>query len=68
MRIYRYSAELDFGEIQEIVIVAKTATEALAKLKAYLETNGHLALAAQASEYDLKLETHDVFQTYGIDG
>jgi hypothetical protein len=68
MRIYRYSAELDFGEIQEIVIVAKTATEALAKLKAYLETNGHPALAAKAGESDLELETHDVFQTFGVDG
>lgn len=68
MNIYRYTAHFGSYNTQEIVIVAKTATEALAKLKAYLETTGHPALAAKAGESDLELETHDVFQTFGVDG
>ena len=68
MAIYRYTAHFASYEIQEIVIVAETATEALAKLKAYLETIRYATMAAEAKESDLELETDDVFQTYGIDG
>ena len=60
MKIYRYTAHFGSYNTQEIVIVAKTATEALAKLKAYLETNGHQALAAKVRKSDLELETDDV--------
>ena len=68
MQIYRYTAHFGDYESQEIIIIAKTAPEALVKLKAYLEKNNHHKLAIEARESDLTWEINDVFQTWGVDG
>ncbi len=68
MQIYRYTAHFGLYDSQEIVIIAETSNEALTKLKAYLEKNGHHKLAIEAKDSDLTLETEDIFQTFGVDG
>jgi hypothetical protein len=65
MSIYRYNADLECDESQEIIIVAESPEEALKKLKAYLEKERQTELAIKADISDLQLETDDVFQTFG---